>query len=487
MKRIYILTLAVSLLAGGRAMAQQTSVTAMTLDQCIDYALRNSVNAQNAVLDQEIAKERVKETTGLGLPQVTASAGVVYNPQLPRFFGRAQDPSLHPGGFSLLPFLPGMQDGDVGAAQNFFQLQSSGDASVTANQLIFNGSYFVGLQAAGAYKELAYKNTAMTQQTIIQNVTKAYYGVLINNERTQLFDVNIARVDSLLRNTKALHQNGFAEAIDVDRIQVTYNNLISERDKFLNLKELSLALLKFQMNYPMESDFAVSGSIQDIQVQSNPESEDWNYKNRPDYQVLEANRKLQYLNLRNQYAGALPTIGAFGKYGYQTQSRNVGGLFKTETGIKDQTVEGAGKVGPDKWYSYSQVGVSLTWTLFTGLQRTHKIQQEKLSLEKIENSFRSLKSGIDLEVKQSSITFENALKTLTSQKQNMELAGNVARVTRIKFEQGVGSNLEVVTAESSLKEAQNNYYNALYDAMIAKVDLDKAYGRLNPPATSANK
>jgi outer membrane protein TolC len=247
------------------------------------------------------------------------------------------------------------------------------------------------------------------------------------------------------------------------------------------MKELSLALLKFQMNYPMDDELQIVGSIQDMQVEPDVEklAEGWDYKSRPDYQVLEANRKLQALNLRNQHAGALPTISAFGRYGYQTQSNNIGGLFKTNTQLED-----AGGIGPDKWYNYSVYGVSLNWNIFTGTQRHHKIQQEKLALQKIENSFRSLKSGIDLEVKQSSITFENALKTLTSQKQNMELAGNVARVTRIKFEQGVGSSLEVVTAESALKEAQNNYYNALYDAMIAKVDLDKAYGLLTPPAAS---
>ncbi|HMJ67274.1 MAG TPA: TolC family protein [Cyclobacteriaceae bacterium] len=482
MKRIYILTVTL-LLAGGSAMAQeqQTTTGTMTLDQCIEYALRNSVNAQNAILDQDIAKAKVKETTGLGLPQVVAGSSITWNQKLPRFFQRYSPPGA---GFSFFPEVPGASTGDVVAAQNFFQLQGSGDANVQVNQLLFNGSYFVGLQASSAFKDLAYKNTALTQQGIVLNVTKAYYGVLINNERAQLFDVNIARVDSLLRNTKALNENGFAESIDVDRIQVNFNNLISERDKFVNLKELSLAMLKFQMNYPMNDQLGVTGNIQDIQIQPNPESGDWDYKIRPDYQVLEANRKLQALNLKNQYASALPTIAAFGKWGMQTQSNTLGGLFKTNTPIKEGDVPG---VGPDKWYDYSMYGVSLNWNIFTGTQRHFKVQQEKLNLQKIENSFRSMKAGIDLEVKQASIMFDNALKSLTAQKQNMELAGNVARVTRIKFEQGVGSNLEVVSAEGDLKTAQNNYYNALYDAMIAKVDLDKAHGRLLPSTTTANK
>lgn len=479
MKRIFTLILAVLLLAGGSTMAQQASPAAMTLDQCIDYAIRNSVSTQNAYLDVESSKARVRETTGIGLPQVVVASGITYNHQLPRFFSRYDPSSPFTGG----TVIPGINQGDVIAAQNFFQLQSSADANVTINQLIFSGSYIVGLQAASAYKELAFKNAAVTKQTLIQNVMKAYYGVLINNERAQLFDANIARVDSLLRNTRALNENGFAEAIDVDRTQVTYNNLITERDKFLNMKELSLALLKFQMNYPMDEPLQVVGSIQDMEVETDPGklAEGWDYKQRPDYQVLETNRRLQALNLKNTYAASLPTISAFAKGGYQTQSPGVAGLFKRETNLGENDVPG---VGPDKYYSYSLLGLSLNWNLFTGMQNHYKVQQEKIALQKIDNNFRSLKLGIDLEIKQSTINFDNALKTLTSQRQNMDLAANVARVTRIKFEQGVGSNLEVVTAESSLKEAQNNYYNSLYDAMIAKVDLDKAYNLLSPPSTN---
>ncbi|HPI81310.1 MAG TPA: TolC family protein, partial [Cyclobacteriaceae bacterium] len=134
----------------------------------------------------------------------------------------------------------------------------------------------------------------------------------------------------------------------------------------------------------------------------------------------------------------------------------------------------------DKWYSFSSFGLNLNIPLFSGLQRTYRVQQEKLKLRKIENGFKSLEKGIDLEIKQATINYQNSMEALKSQKQNMDLAENVARVTKIKYEQGVGSNLEVVDAESALKEAQVNYYNALFDASISKTDLDKAFGKLLP-------
>jgi len=471
MKQFYKLTgWIVGLLLAGQVSAQQS----FTLDQCIDYALTNSINAQNAILDQEIAAAKVKETIGLGLPQISMDASIVHNPKLARFFTTYTGA----GGFvGDLSAVPGIQVGDVIAAKNFFQLQSSGGASVTANQLIFNGSYLVGLQASSTYKELATKTANQTREQIIQQVMKAYYGVLINKERIGLFASNIARVDSLLSNTKALFENGFAESIDVDRIQVTLNNLKAEQNKFLNLNELGVELLKFQMNYPMDQPLEVVGNINEVQVDPNLDSykEGWDYKNRPDYQVLETNRKLQALNVKNQNATFMPSLNAFATLGYSTQSPQIGGLFKTNSNVKDE-----GGLGPDKWYNYSQVGVSLRVPIFSGFQRHYKLQQEKITLQKVDNGFRSLKNGIDLEIKQVSLMFQNAIETLNTQRDNMQLASKVAKVTKIKYEQGVGSNIEVIDAENSLRQAQTNFYGAMFDAMITKVDLDKAYGKLLP-------
>jgi len=476
MKQYYKLSvLMLGLLIAGQLNAQQT----FTLDQCIDYALKNSISVQNSVLDEQIASAKVKETIGIGLPQISASASLVHNPKLPRFFNTYSGPD---GFLGDLSGVPGIKPGDVIAARNFFQLQSSGGVSASVNQLIFNGSYLVGLQASSVYKDLAVKTGNQTKEQIIQQVMKAYYGVLINKERIDLFANNIARVDTLLRNTKALNQNGFAEAIDVDRIQVTLNNLLAERNKFLNLNELGIEVLKFQMNYPMDQPLEVVGNINEVQVDTNLDhyKEGWDYKIRPDYQVLETNRKLQALNVKNQNAAFMPSLNAFLNFGYSTQSSEVAGLFKTNTQISDE-----GGLGPDKWYDYSQLGLSLNIPIFSGMQRHYKLQQEKIALQKVDNGFRSLKNGIDLEIRQASLIFENAIATLETQRANMELASRVAQVTKIKYEQGVGSNIEVIDAENSLRQAQTNYYGAMFDAMVAKVDLDKAYGKLLPIVTGS--
>jgi len=448
----------------------------MSLQQCLDFAVKNATSIQISKLDEQIATAKVKETAGLGLPQVTGSVSVINNTKLRRFFAQYSEDSFFFSGQSV----PGLTEGDVVSAQNFFQLKSSGDAGLNISQLIFNGSYVVGLQASRAFKELSVKNTLQKRSDVIEQVTKAYYLVIINRIRVDLFDQNIARIDTLLRNTQALNQQGFAESIDVDRLKVTLNNLRSEREKFLNLLELSVELLKFQMNWPMDNVLDVDGDLNDLDPSAdlNQYVADWSDDDRPEYQVLDGNRKLQQLSLRNNYAMALPSLVAIANMGYSTQSTGMSGLFKTETNIKDN-----GGFGPDGWYSYGLVGLSLNVPVFSGFQRTFKIQQEKINLMKIEKGLGALRAGFDLERKQSVISYRNALRSMDSQRENMKLAENIERVVRIKYEQGVGSNLEVMDAESSLKEAQVNYFNALYDALVAKVNLDRSYGKLNENST----
>jgi outer membrane protein len=481
MKPVYKL-LFISLIMPVLGMAQQGQGSPeFSLEQCIQYALDNSIHIKNAVLDEKIADARVKETRGVGLPQVNGSVSLQHNKTLPRFFATYETVQGFSGknedGTNRLD-LPGINPTDVVASPNFFQLPSSGNAGLNVNQTLFNGSYLVGLKAANAYHELSVKSTRQTKEQAVQQVTKAFYGVLINKDRMNLFDNNIARVDSLLKTTKALNRNGFAEGIDVDRIQVTLNNLKAERDKFYNLQELSLHLLKFQMNYPMDQPLDVAGNIASLNIDGDLLKNyelNWDYTGRSDYELLEANRDLQNLDIKNKFSTSLPGLSAFANMGYSTQSPNISGLFKTTTDLNDN-----GFIGPDKWYPYMIFGLSLNVPIFSGLQRSYRLQQAKINLLKIENNFALLKSAIELEVKQAAIHYLNAIKSLESQRANTTLAENIARITKIKYEEGVGSNLEVIEAEGSLKEAQINYYNALYDALIAKVDLDKAYGKLLP-------
>jgi outer membrane protein TolC len=286
---------------------------------------------------------------------------------------------------------------------------------------------------------------------------------------------NLGRIDTLYRNTQALKENGFAEKIDVDRLKVTVNNLKVEQSNMTNLVEISRRILKLQMNFPSKDLLTVIGEISELALEKVdvPNKEDWSYNQRADYLVMESNRTLQQLNIKNKYAEALPSISAFANFGMSTQSPTFTGLFSTQSNFKE-----VDQAGPDSWYGYSAVGLSLNWSLFTGLQRSNQIQQQKLELKKINNGFEALEQSIDLELDRSSMELTNAAERLEVQKDNMSLAGEIYNISKIKYEAGVGSNLEVIEANTALKEAQTNYYAALYDAIIAQLQLKKALGIL---------
>ncbi|KOY85933.1 hypothetical protein AD998_07055 [bacterium 336/3] len=424
----------------------------MTLQQCLEYAYTNSATIQKSLLDEQIAKARVNETIGIGLPQINGSASLLYNFELA--------PNFLPANF-FDPTAPA--DADFIARRGIFSPKFSSSAGITINQIIFNGSYLVGLQAAQTYTQLSKRNTETSKIATAENVTKAYFSLLVAKERVTLLDNNLSRLDSLLKDVRALNKQGFAENLDLNRLEVTANNLRSEKNKVDRLIQLSNELLKFQMGMPAQDQLDVTGSIRDFQLEQIPEQNvKADYKSRIEYSTLETGIALSELNKKNVRSGYLPNLVAFGQMGYQTGTKyfaNIGD-FK------------------NRWLGYGTVGLQLNVPIFDGLQKKYKVQQSNLELLKLEQDRKNLEKAIDFQTNQSQITLRNALESLEIQKRNMELAKEVVRVSQIKYKQGVGTSSDIVTAESAVKEAETNYYASLYDALIAKVDLDKALGKL---------
>ncbi|MCS6822903.1 MAG: TolC family protein [Cytophagaceae bacterium] len=450
-------------------LAQDTAT--FNLQQCIDYALKNNTNVKNAQFDEYIAKAQAKEVRGIGLPQVNASATVIDNPNLKKMFIPFQQ-----GDTTNFLGLPPTLPTDVYVFNNFFQTRNSGDINLTANQLLLSGSYIVGLQAAKGVADLMKTNTTLTKVQTVENVTKAYYLVLINKERVNVFDANLTRLDSARKQTKALYEQGFVEKIDADRMDVAYNNLFTERQKFIQMLQLSTLLLKFHMGYDVNKNLQIAGDIKNYTPTLITTSRDTGmYKNRAEYKLLQKQYALEKLNMKNKYMEGTPTLALFGTLGYIRSTNSLGALFKRSP---DLPFDGGGRIFKNNWYYYDFWGISLNVPLLSGLSRTYKIQQSKINLKKIQNNIDNFKQASDMEVIQAEVNMKNAQLNLESHKKNVELAKEVARLSKIKYEQGVGSNLEVVDAESSYKEAQTNYYDALYQLIISEIDYKKATGTL---------
>ena len=460
----FLLALALAL----PTMAQQKDTTAnFSLQEAITYAQNHQVNILNAKIDEQIAVNTVKKTIGIGLPQVSANAD--FNDFLkmptsifpdfisPLVYGVLKENNVKDGNGNVISMPAGLG----GSTPVQFGTKFTSSASLQVTQLLFDGSYLVGLKASKTYKELSTKNTKRTKIETNVAVTKAYYSVLVSNEQLALIDANLERLKKSLNDTEQMFKNGFVEKIDVDRLSVLNNNLLTERENVIRLLALNVNLLKFQMGMTIGSNLTLKDKISDVKIdQAQVLSDGQVYNKRIEYSLLQTQKKLNELDVKRYKSLFLPSFAAFGNTSANFQDNKFSNLF-------------------DKSFPSTVVGVKLSIPLYAGGQKLYDLRNAKLESLKTDNNLVNLQNTIELEVAQAQTTYLNGQKSLENQKRNMDLAKEVLRVTKIKYDQGVGSSLEVTTAETSLKEAQNNYINALYDMLINKVNLDKALGNIN--------
>ncbi len=425
-----------------------TNAQSFSLKQAVDYAITHQVQVKNSQLDLQNANAKINEIKAIGLPQVNGSVALTNNIVLQRVFIPAKI------------FNPAAAEGELIAAK--FGVENSGFANVSLSQLVFDGTYLLGLKASSVYKDLAVKSVTQSKQQVAENVTKAYYGILVNEKRLALLSLNVSRLDTLLKETRALNKQGFVEKIDVQRLDVQANNLRTELENVVRLQELSFSLLKFQMSYPMDEPIRLSESLDQVELSTfnlNPKGE-FSYANRIEYSILQTQENLAELDYKSIKAGYLPRLLLNANYGYNAEANAFGDLMTKQ------------------WFDNSAITVSLQIPIFDGYSKKYKAIQSQNNLQKVRQSFDLLKSSIDMQRSQASITLKNALESMKEQKANLDLANEISRVTRVKYQNGVGSNLEVLNAESSIKESQANYFTALYNALIAKVEVEKANGTL---------
>ncbi len=438
-KKIFLLMI---VFLSTKIMAQQKNE--FSVKQAVDYGVKNSVAVRNSLIDIKIQKQTNREITALALPQITA--GGTFN------------------NFLTIPtsLLPAQIFG--GTAGSFIPVQFgtkyNATGSIDASQILFDGQVFVGLQARDAAMQLATKTNEVTAEQIKANIYKIYYQLAVGKKQLTSIDANIERFEKLLKDTKEIFKQGFAEKLDVDKVQVALNNLSTEKIKIDNQLEAGNAGLKFLMNMPQKEILVLTDTISEDQLKENILDEKYEYKDRKEFQLLTVASKLNEYNLRRYKLSRIPTLVAFGSYQKNAQ-RTTFDLF-------------------DKgdWFETSLIGLRLSVPIFDGNARRAKIQKVKYDIEKTKNSLEQLEQNIDFDVQNARTNMKSAIATIDNQKQNITLAEKVYNTTKKKYESGLGSNQEIYTAQTELKVAQNNYYSALYDAVIAKIDYLKAVGRL---------
>lgn len=437
----------------GQVHAQE--VVQLTLKDALEYAMENNVNTRNARLETLVSKATIKETTATGLPQITGAFNLDYNPSIPVVFLPNEPPFGNPD-------IPG----DVIPAR--FGISYSSGLAVNVKQMIFNGSFFVGLRAARTLEQLTDFDLKKAENDVVENVKKAYFGVLVSQERVKLGQANLARLDTLLKETKALNEAGFAEKIEVSRVQVQRNNAYTQFEQSIAAYQISQQILKLQMGMPMDYELALTETLTEL----NPEAEIQELltaeaSGRVEMNQLETNIELAKLDLKNNLVQYMPTIDLNGNIRRSGAGNELNRVYNKQN-----------------WFGSSLIGISMSIPIFDGLAKSARIQKNRIQISQLENQRNFLTESFKNEVFTAKTNLKNDFDLLEVQRENLDLATEVFRVAKVKYQEGVGSNLEVVDADAALIQAEINYLGAIYDGLISLVELEKALGLLKADLTN---
>jgi outer membrane protein TolC len=422
-----------------------TQTYEFTLKQAQDYAVLNSYQTLAASKDVEIAEKRVWETIAIGLPQVAGNAGYNYNIEIPVspvpaiFF----DPNAAPG--ELFP-------AQFGAPQTM-------NAALNVNQLIFDGSYIVGLQASKVYKEISENDKVKSEIEIKDQVTQAYGGVLVAIRNKDILKENLSNIDKIVADNKALYQNGFVSEQDYDQLKLLRSqtaNAFSNAERQVQIAE---NMLKFSMGIEIKNTITLTEELTAIVDNVDAEgllSTDFNIENHIDYRIINNQERATSLLMKQEKSAFLPSLSA--NYTFQENSFSEDFDFFS---------------GGD-WFNAQFVGVNLSVPILSSGMRLAKVKQAKLDLEKVGIAKKQMSENLKMNLMTSRSDYTFALDQYNTEVDNMKLAERIFSKEQVKYKEGISSSLELTQANNQLLSTQGNYLNSILQLISAKSKLDKA-------------
>ncbi|WDF48204.1 TolC family protein [Chryseobacterium sp. KACC 21268] len=437
-KKLGISVAAVFMIFGSTSAFAQQQVS---LQEAIKQALQNKAEAKKATLEIKRAELKITEARAGALPQISATAGLTYNPIIQE---------------SLLEF-----GGERIRAQLGQPWTSS--AVVTLNQAIFDQRVFTGLKAAKSTREFYVLNAQLSNEQIIENVATAYYQVFVQEENLKTLNVSYTNTEKVRNVIKSLVDNGLAKGIDLDRTNVQLTNISANRQQLINAVELSKNSLKFYMGVPIEKQI----ELEEKSIEPRPEliTGNVNLDERIEVRVLNKNRELLQYNLKATEAYLYPTVGLQANYGWAGQ----GPKFPLSNGLRNGVL----------WSDYSAIGLNVNIPIFTGGATKSKIQQAEIDIQSLDVDIQETQLSLSLEYKNAITNMENSIITIENMKGNVELAEKVQKDTQSNYQYGLATLTEVLDSENALTDAKQNYTTSLLDYKQAEIKLIKAKGELN--------
>ncbi len=435
------ITLAITILAAAALSAQPL---ALSLKEAQELAIDSSYAMRNAVYDIENAKREVKEVLAIGLPQVSAAAEYNRFLQIPV--------QLIPAEFF------GGEAGDFAEVQ--FGVEHNLTGSITASQLVFDGTYLVGLKASKTYLELSRNAKNKTEAEIRVAVAQAYYTALVADENLRILQENIKSVAKTLSDTEALYEAGLTEEQDVDQITLNRNQIqinIDNTEKYLTVAK---QMLNYTMGISLERETVLTDRIDNlVELNTNPQYllSEPNLNTHPDMLIARTNLVVQNHMLKGDQAAYYPSLNLFLTHRQNAQ--------RNQFNFTDQD---------EPWFPSTILGVNLTVPIFSSFQKNYRVQRARIEIDRAEMNLAQTEENLALGVTRARSEYENALKTWNNQKESMALAKKINDRTRIKYTEGISSSFELNVSETQLLNEQSRYISAALQLLTAKQELDKA-------------
>ncbi|MDX2284719.1 MAG: TolC family protein [Bacteroidia bacterium] len=436
--RFWLLGL-LSLLTAG-AFAQQAAP--MTLDDCIRLGLKQNYQVQQAEFDVQRSKQFVREQLASAYPQASFSAQLTDNIRIAKF-----------------PF-PGEFLGQPGTFVPIeFGVRYNVNTGLQVTQIIYSQSLFTGIEAARQSIALSELNVQRTREQTAYDIAALYYSAQVNRVQIGLLETSLRQVQDLMQVTELTVQTGTGMQIDFNRLKVNETNLLTQRQSLMQAYDQQLALLKLQLGLAPEAPFAIRDSI---------ELDTWriegmtpNPQASTDIQLLEKQVEMNEYAFKLARQAYVPTLAAFGSASLQAQSSTWDFVSNS-----------------DRWFNAAAIGLQLSVPVFDGFRTDARIRQAEVDLLKSQNEVRNVEQAYETQFYNARQKLAAAEAALKAQQANIQLADEVYSYSSLRFRQGVAPVTEVLTAETSRKEAQTGYLTALVQYQLARLEWIRFSGNL---------
>ncbi len=429
------------------ARGQQASQTAsMSLEEAVAYAIENSYQMDYADMDVRAASRRNKELTAIGLPQINGDVSFTNYLELPT---------------TVIPanaFDQNAPDDQMIGVQ--FGTKYNTTATLAASQMVFDGTYFIGLKAAKTFIRLNQHAEQQSENELRKSITEAYGLAILSIESHQILNENYESLEGLFGETEKLFENGFREELDVDQLKLQLASLENNRKQAERNVMITHNLLKFQMGMPVAQELVLTSDLDELaQAGTMPEmlQSNVNIDGHTDVLTSETNLELRNLNVRVERMGGVPKLNA----NFTTQQQ----AFRDDLNFFGDN---------SQWYPNTFWGLRLQVPIFSGFMRHNKVQQAQIDVERAKRQLDQIRESVELEVITQKANYATALDVYQTEKENMALAEKINSVTRKKYEEGISTSFEIQQAETQMLNAQSNYLQSAYEVIRTKAALEKA-------------